>query len=229
MTATKKPPGRRLFFALWPDANVRQALATRAAGVHEALRKVADDAPAAADTPDGGQPKPKGKGQPKPQGKGRPKPQGKGRPARRHTGAGRPIPDANLHLTLAFLGKVEETRIPDLLAATGQLAMSAFDLRIDRRGRWPRSGILWLAPSAPPAALNRLVKGIWGALEPLEFWSDFRDFRPHVTIARRCGLGEAGEVAPVNWPVREFALMVSDLDHKGASYRVLERWPLKPA
>jgi 2'-5' RNA ligase len=210
MTATKKPPGRRLFFALWPDANVRQALATRAAGVHEALRKVADDAPAAADTPDDGRPKPKGKG----------------RPARRHTGAGRPIPDANLHLTLAFLGKVEETRIPDLLAATGQLAMPAFDLRIDRRGRWPRSGILWLAPSAPPAALNRLVKGIWGALEPLEFWSDFRDFRPHVTIARRCGLGEAGEVAPVDWPVRDFALMVSDLDHKGATYRVLRRWPL---
>ncbi len=138
------------------------------------------------------------------------------------------LPDANLHLTLAFLGRVEETRIPALRVATAELALPGFDLRVDRWGRWPRSGILWLAPSAPPAALNRLVKGIWGALEPLGFWSDFRDFRPHVTIARRCGLGGRGEVAPVDWPVRDFALMVSDLDHKGASYRVLATWPLNP-
>ena len=213
MTATKKPPGRRLFFALWPDATVREALATRAAAVREAVQEAGDEAPPTADA----------------QTAGRAKSQGKGGPARRHTGPGRPIPEANLHLTLAFLGKVEETRIPALLAATGELELPAFDLRIDRRGRWARSGILWLAPSTPPAALNRLVKGIWGALEPLEFWSDFRDFRPHVTIARRCGRGGRGEVAPVDWPVRDFALMVSDLDHKGASYRVLERWPLKPA
>ena len=208
-----KPPGRRLFFALWPDETVRRALAARAAAVREAVRQTADEAPPTAGARTDGQPGGSGKR----------------RSARRHTGAGRPIPDANLHLTLAFLGKVEETRIPSLLAATRALELPAFDLRIDRRGRWPRSGILWLAPAAPPAALNRLVKGIWGALEPLAFWSDFRDFRPHVTIARRCGRGGRGEVAPVDWPVRDFALMVSDLDHKGAAYRVLERWPLKPA
>jgi 2'-5' RNA ligase len=212
MTATK-PPGRRLFFALWPDEAVRRALAERAAAVREAVREAAADAPPPAGA----------------RRQGQPKQSGRKRSARQHSGAGRPIPDANLHLTLAFLGKVEETRIPALRAATGGLALPAFDLRIDRRGRWPRSGILWLGPSAPPAALNRLVKGIWGALEPLSFWSDFRDFRPHVTIARRCGVGGPGEVAPVDWPVRDFALMVSDLDHKGATYRVLARWPLKPA
>ena len=73
------------------------------------------------------------------------------------------------------------------------------------------------------------MKGLWAALEPLGFWSDFRDFRPHVTVARRCTGGRRGEIDPVIWPVTEFALMVSDLDHKGASYRVLEAWPLNPA
>ena len=36
-------------------------------------------------------------------------------------------------------------------------------------------------------------------------------------------------IDPVVWPVTEFALMVSDVDHKGASYRVLEAWSLNPA
>ena len=189
-----RPPARRLFFALWPDASVRGALAARA----ETARRAA--------SPDAVPDEP-----------GRLPP------------SGRPIPVDNLHLTLAFLGKVEETRISEVTGAVAALDLPGFELTIDRRGWWKKSSILWLGPSAPPAALNRLVKALWTALEPLGFWSDFRDFRPHVTVARRCMRGGRGEVEPVAWPVREFALMVSDLDHKGATYRVLETWPLNPA
>ncbi len=77
--------------------------------------------------------------------------------------------------------------------------------------------------------LTRLVKALWAALEPLGFWPDFRHFRPHVTIARRCARGRSGDVEPLLWPVSGFELMVSVQDHKGAAYRVHRSWPLNPA
>lgn len=146
--------------------------------------------------------------------------------AARASAPGRPVPDANLHLTLAFLGQVEAARLEPLTAAVGALSLPAFELTIDRRGWWKRSGVLWLGPSAPPAALNRLVKSLWAALAPLGFWPDFRDFRPHVTVARRCRRGVAGEIAPIRWPVDAFQLMMSVTSRKGAAYRVHAAWPL---
>ena len=142
---------------------------------------------------------------------------------------GRPVADDNLHLTLAFLGRVEADRLAGVEAAVGELSLPAFELVIDRRGWWKRSGVLWLAPSAPPAALNRLVKALWAALEPLGFWPDFRDFRPHVTVARRCREGGAGEVAPLAWPIGGFSLMASAHGGKGPAYREHAAWPLNPA
>jgi 2'-5' RNA ligase len=142
---------------------------------------------------------------------------------------GRPVPDANLHLTLAFLGSVPADRAASITAAVGSLSLPAFELVIDRQGWWHRSGVLWLGPSASPAALNRLVKALWAALEPLGFWPDFRHFRPHVTIARRCARGRSGDVEPLLWPVSGFELMVSVQDRKGAAYRVHRSWPLNPA
>ena len=49
--AAEKPPGRRLFFALWPDETVRQALAGRAAAVREAIEEETGEAPAPTATP----------------------------------------------------------------------------------------------------------------------------------------------------------------------------------
>jgi 2'-5' RNA ligase len=139
------------------------------------------------------------------------------------------VPDANLHLTLAFLGPVEADRAASIAAAVGALSLPAFELVIDRQGWWRRSGVLWLGPSASPPALNRLVKALWAALEPLGFWPDFRHFRPHVTVARRCARGRSGEVEPLVWPVSGFELMVSVHHRKGAAYRVHRSWPLNPA
>jgi 2'-5' RNA ligase len=171
------PRKRRLFFALWPDGEVRKALASAAAA------------------------------------------------ARRH-GSGRPVADENLHITLAFLGSVDEEIKECVRAAASQLTAEAFALSIDRAGWWKRTGILWLGPSKGPAALNRLVKTLWAAIEPCGFWPDFRDFYPHVTIARRWRKARLPGIGPVDWPIRALTLLESHTGQRGARYTVLERWPL---
>ena len=102
----------------------------------------------------------------------------------RESATGRPVPDENLHITLAFLGSIDEQAFDCVRTAARGLQAEPFDLVVDRAGWWRRTGILWLAPSRAPAALNRLVKSLWAALEPCGFWPDYRDFHPHLTIAR---------------------------------------------
>lgn len=139
---------------------------------------------------------------------------------------GRPVPEENLHVTLAFLGSVSETRCAGVEAAAATIATDPFDLRLDRAGCWRRTGILWLGASSTPPALERLVSDLWSALEPHGFWPDHRDFRPHVTIARRCRKARAGAFEPVDWPVRDFALLESFTGQRGARYTVISRFPL---
>ena len=144
-----------------------------------------------------------------------------------HRGAnGRPVPHENLHITLAFLGSVDEAGSQCVRAAAARLSGERFDLTIDRPGWWKRTGILWLGPSTGPAELNRLVKALWAELEPCGFWPDFRDFHPHVTIARRCRKAELADFEPVSWPVEAVTLLESHTGQRGASYTVIERWPL---
>ena len=145
----------------------------------------------------------------------------------RRDATGRAVPDQNLHITLAFLGSVDESGFDCVRAAAGSLTACRFDLNIDRPGWWKRTGILWLGPSKAPAALNRLVKALWAELEPCGFWPDFRDFHPHVTVARKCRRVELGPIEPVEWAVHEVVLLESHTAQRGASYEVIERWPLR--
>ncbi len=140
--------------------------------------------------------------------------------------SGRRMPDESLHLTLAFLGSVDEPGFDCVRSAAARLRAQRFDLHIDRPGWWRRTGILWLGPSKAPTTLNRLVKALWAELEPCGFWPDFRDFHPHLTIARRCRRADLIDFEPVRWPVDDLVLLESHTGQKGASYTVIDRWPL---
>jgi len=144
----------------------------------------------------------------------------------REAASGRPVPDENLHITLAFLGSIDERAFDCVRTAARGLQAEPFDLVIDRAGWWRRTGILWLAPSRAPAALNRLVKSLWAALEPCGFWPDYRDFHPHLTIARRCRKASLPELEPIPWHVPAVTLLESHTGQRGARYTVLDSWPL---
>ena len=75
--------------------------------------------------------------------------------------AGKPVPAANLHVTLAFLGQVPQSRVQLLQRVPPKLALAdlAFDLNLDRLDCWPE-GLLHLAPSQPPQTLLKLARAL---------------------------------------------------------------------
>lgn len=101
----------------------------------------------------------------------------------------------NWHLTLRFLGEVEEVRLAQLVAALGQVKFAAFALQGGgggffpprpaggRAGRWkPR--VLWVGLAQGQAAASGLAAGIEKALLPLHFPAEERPFSAHLTLAR---------------------------------------------
>jgi 2'-5' RNA ligase len=137
---------------------------------------------------------------------------------------GRPIAKERLHVTVAFLGELTAAGL-DSARAVPPIAVGPFELSLDAIGVWPESKILWLAPTAAPAALVELEARLWQALGEGGFHAEDRIYRPHVTLARRARPLEAA-IEPVVFPVRELALVESFPEGRNVHYEVLERWPL---
>ena len=108
------------------------------------------------------------------------------------------------HLTLTFLGSVEESVVPAVTAALSSavVGVGPFTLSLDGTvGRFGRR-VLWAGVAQSPA-LAALAASVASAMrEIVAFDDEGREFRAHLTLARagRAGLPEAEAVAGVTVP-----------------------------
>ena len=140
---------------------------------------------------------------------------------------GRFVPAGNLHLTLAFLGELDEagTRaamgaLEAACAGTGPVGLAAEGLGTFGRGR---STTLWLG-IRPTDELALLAKRVREELAAHGLAYDEKPFRPHVTLARRARLSRAalGDLAfPRPDEARRVTLFRSVLGPDGARYKPL--------
>jgi 2'-5' RNA ligase len=147
-----------------------------------------------------------------------------------HGAGGRATAHENLHVTVAFLGSVAESRITCVEEAAARTAGESFDLVLTRVDYWKRSRILSLCPIETPPALVAVVAHLWQALSACALERETRPFRAHVTLARdaRSPRGLAVEIEAVVWRVHELSLVESVTAQEGARYERLKSWPLAP-
>lgn len=118
----------------------------------------------------------------------------------------------NLHMTLAFLGENPPARIPALRQLLRPIAEKTpcFSMTLDRLAVFGSGkNALACLTGAPPAELTTLVRDLEAALRAQGFSLEDRDFRPHVTLTRRCG-APAAEFAPIAFTARGLHLMLSE-------------------
>ncbi len=143
--------------------------------------------------------------------------------------------DAQLHLTLRFIGEVDRHRAEDIAAALGSVRHQPFEIAISGVGSFGKrgKGALW-AGVAPHDELKPLHKKVDQACLRVGIEPDNRAYHPHITLAR---LGRtAGPLEPFieRWaglssqpfPVDGICLYESRLGSEGATYTVIERYPL---
>jgi RNA 2',3'-cyclic 3'-phosphodiesterase len=151
---------------------------------------------------------------------------------------GRPVPAESLHVTLAFLGSVPESRVAELRALAGAVAAhlpppaSPLALALARIEYSARAQMLWViaGEAAQPAAVPG-VQALAGALKEATaaagFSPDLKPFRAHVTVARKVARAPAAQpMREVEWRFDGFALIESRTDPAGAVYSMVESYPL---
>jgi RNA 2',3'-cyclic 3'-phosphodiesterase len=186
LSSDARPPGQRLFFALWPDEPQREALTQAAAkGVRSC--------------------------------------------------GGRPVPAANLHVTLAFIGSVPQPRVPELEAiarkvAAGCTQEAPLTLRFEELAHWRRPQILCALAVEAPAGAHALAAALKDATAAAGFTPDLKPFQAHVTVARKVlHAPRRPALRALEWCFDAFALIDSRTESCGPLYSVIESYPLVKA
>jgi 2'-5' RNA ligase len=143
-----------------------------------------------------------------------------------HSGQLRKVAPANFHLTLSFLGMVDEAQIPCLCDAAAQVSFAPFELSLDQLGSFSRPRVLWIAPSSVPERLKTLQKELETVLADCGHQPEQRIYHPHMTLARKFkGPVPGVDVRSVPWQVDDFQLMVSESTPSGVQYLPLAVFP----
>lgn len=148
----------------------------------------------------------------------------------------------NVHLTLKFLGEVDEGLVPGIERALAEVAGSAqpFALALEGGGCFPNARsprVIWVGVGEGADGASRLAVEVERALKPLGFAPEKRRFRPHLTIGRpkdpRAAAGATAEkieqLRGFGAPAAEaaaLALIKSTLTPEGAVYEVVRRFEL---
>ncbi|WP_303901027.1 RNA 2',3'-cyclic phosphodiesterase [Thiohalomonas denitrificans] len=140
---------------------------------------------------------------------------------------GKRVPEANIHLTLAFLGGVAPEQRGCLEAVVDEVTVAPFELSLDRIGYWSRSRALWLSTTHTSPELLELAMALRAAMSVCGLKVEERPFRTHLTLRRRAHRGPRfREIDPIVWHATNFALVASETHPEGARYQVLRRWRL---
>lgn len=146
-------------------------------------------------------------------------------PLAAHAG-GRPVPAANLHVTLVFLGRVPDSQLADLTAVGGAQPWRATTLCFNRVDWCARAAAWVLGIGAPPPALVDYQAQLQRSLVARGFRPDERPYRPHMTIARKVRVAPAAPEPPgLHWRPSRVALCESVPDPAGSRYVPLAVWP----
>jgi len=90
----------------------------------------------------------------------------------------------NLHLTLRFIGEVDQATARDIDSMITMLDVPAFDVTLKGAGEFggKEPNAVW-AGVAPNPALSHLAAKIESALQRMGLAADTRKYTPHVTLA----------------------------------------------
>lgn len=137
---------------------------------------------------------------------------------------GRRVARERLHLTLAFVGNVNDTVLAQLCQRAASVRVAQFSLVLDGVGYFARPRIVWLGSANVPHELDMLAQAL---AQSHDLESGAKRFRPHITLARGAQRPDPeARMTPIQWRVREFCLVESGRGGAPGGYTILGRWSL---
>jgi 2'-5' RNA ligase len=150
------------------------------------------------------------------------------------------VPEGNLHLTVHFLGEVEDARVPGLQSSLARpLGIEPADVGFGGWGVFPSRGsprVVWIGVTDGLSSLERAHALLKVRLAELGVGFEARRLSPHLTVGRvKAPSGEVfrdlvdGGEAPVaaRCTVTQCTLYRSRLSPDGATYEALVHTPFQ--
>lgn len=132
----------------------------------------------------------------------------------------------NLHLTLAFIGELDEDRASNVAAQLAVLAVEPFAWTLEATGAFDGARVLW-AGGAADVRLDALAARVRALLDGLRVHYDRKPFAAHVTLLRNLRRADAAGASaaiepPIAWQVGQPVLVRSITDDAGTRYVTVE-------
>ncbi len=151
---------------------------------------------------------------------------------------GRPVGMADWHVTLSFLGSVDDARLEPLCRRAAQVEMAPFELSFDRLEYWRGAKVLvaCVPDGASRSTGQALVETLVTLVQALGITPDSKPWKAHLTLSRGLAphvvppslLDGPLQLKPVRWSVEHFDLVESrPIDDR--RYQTLASWPLDQA
>ncbi|MPZ62874.1 MAG: RNA 2',3'-cyclic phosphodiesterase [Propionibacteriales bacterium] len=148
------------------------------------------------------------------------------------------VPEEQWHLTLAFLGEVDDLRSGRLESRLERVASRHEPLELSANGfgafqRPARAHVFWCGVDGDREPLRRLAWSVAAAARKAGIEVEGRAYRPHLTLGRRRTPADLREVltaegayAGPSFQVTEFVLVESHLGAK-VRHEIRARYPLR--
>jgi len=141
------------------------------------------------------------------------------------------------HVTLVFLGEVDDGARARLVRELAEVRQPALVLRMERLGVFERAGILHAEVEVSPMLL-RLYEAVASAVKRVGLEVEDRPYRAHITLARSRNKDGRKTIERLRrtavqpklegrWGAAEFLLYESQLSPGGSRYVVRERFALR--
>jgi RNA 2',3'-cyclic 3'-phosphodiesterase len=132
---------------------------------------------------------------------------------------GRVMRTENLHLTLAFIGSLDDERAQRIAFDCQQINMQPVVWRLDRLVHFARARVLATAGPHEPS-LESLAQTVREMLDRSATDYDRKAFSPHITLLRDVARNPAGQdFAPIECELAGLAVYESRPDSRGVTYR----------
>ncbi len=139
---------------------------------------------------------------------------------------------SDFHLTLKFLGEVDEKKVNAVVSELSKISFSKFDVHLSGVGVFPdrnAARVMWVGIE-PHKEIMELQSKVDGATRKLGFELD-NNFHPHLTLSRIKFIDDkklflaaldAAKIQEARFSVSSFKLIKSTLTSKGPIYEVLK-------
>ncbi|MFT5674587.1 MAG: 2'-5' RNA ligase [Paraglaciecola sp.] len=141
------------------------------------------------------------------------------------------VPPANFHITLAFLGQVNDVQLESLIQQSEVLTLTpGFPLSLDNLGYWPKPKALWLGSHQIAKQHIQLTDLLTKISLRSAVVMQKKEYIPHLTLVRKCAENPpAALIEPTfSFDVEEFHLFESVSTTNGVIYKRRKTWRLAP-